>query len=180
MDCRSFRKNHVGFVDDTLSGLLSREMQIHLAACTVCAAYDARIRRALFLARNITPVDVSPAFASRLAARLEQERQRPAGIVPGLRGPGIGAFSAIAASLIAIGVVSINLLERATETSRVPTLPAVVALPTTQLDSTTAPALVASMSTGMPVWPALWIAEQAPLRFAALEVRHASFQATQP
>jgi hypothetical protein len=36
-----------------------------------------------------------------------------------------------------------------------------------------APAFMASMSTGMPMWPALMLAEEGPLRFAASEVtRH--------
>ena len=180
MDCRSFRKHHVAYVDDTLPGVLVDEMQRHLAACATCAAYDARIRRALFLAHNLPTVDVSANFSARLAARLEQERRRPARVVPGLRGPGLGAFSAIAASLIAIGVVSMNVLEQVGQDAETPVLPAVVAVAPAPLDSTTAPAFVASMSTGMPVWPALWIAEQAPLHFASLDARPASYQATQP
>ena len=46
---------------------------------------------------------------------------------------------------------------------------AVMAPTSTAVDSSTATAFVASMSTGMPVWQALWLAEQAPAHFITAE-----------
>jgi len=41
-----------------------------------------------------------------------------------------------------------------------------------------APAYVASMSTGIPMWPALMLAEEGPLRFAAAGMQNASRDAS--
>jgi hypothetical protein len=42
-----------------------------------------------------------------------------------------------------------------------------------------APAFVASMSMGMPMWPALLLAEEGSLRFASAELKPVSYQAPQ-
>ena len=47
-------------------------------------------------------------------------------------------------------------------------LPAVFAtIPDLTVGDESAPAYMASMSTGIPMWPALMLAEEGPLRFAA-------------
>lgn len=66
------------------------------------------------------------------------------------------------------------------EARELPRLPAVVALPPAALDSATAPAIVAAMSAGMAVWPALWLAEEAPFQYATYASRSAGSPSTQP
>lgn len=180
MDCREFRKKHVGFVDNTLPGVDVDAMRRHVDACPSCAAHDASVRRALLVVRNVTPIEPSREFSRRLAQRLDQERARTRQMPALARGPGVGTFIGMAASVVAIGVMSATAIDRFSGDREPARLPAVVALPPAQLDSTTAPAVVASMSTGMLAWPALWLAEQAPLHFVTVEIRQASYQATQP
>jgi hypothetical protein len=43
-----------------------------------------------------------------------------------------------------------------------------------------APEFVASMSTGIPMWPALMLAEEGPLRFAAGGMQNAAWEASRP
>ena len=74
MNCREFRRKHDAFIDDTLSGVDVERMASHRRLCASCAQLDTRVRRALLIARNLPTIDVSPAFAERLQARLSQER----------------------------------------------------------------------------------------------------------
>ena len=173
MYCREFRKKHLAFIDDTLPGVDIATMEEHLVACSACARLDSDIRRALLLVRNLPSVDVSPGFTARLTERIGHERRRPPFAV-------MGMFTILAAVLVVVGVASTAVMDRLRDATTIPQLPAVVAMPPMQLDSTTAPAMVASMSTGMLAWPALWLAERAPMHFARAGVRPVSYQREQP
>jgi hypothetical protein len=179
MYCREFRKKHLAFIDDTLPGVDIATMQEHLVACPVCARLDSDIRRALLLVRNLPSVDVSPNFTARLTDRIGRERRRPPFAVMGMHGPGMGMFTVLAAILVIVGIASTAVMDRLRDASTIPELPAVVAMPPVQFDSTTAPAMVATMSTGMLAWPALWLAERAPMHFARAGVRPVSYQREQ-
>src|SRR3954470_19558788 len=72
MDCREFCEQHVAYVDDTLAGIELVRMQRHIAECESCAKHDAKIRRALLLFRNLSPIEPSPGFSTRLEARLKE------------------------------------------------------------------------------------------------------------
>jgi anti-sigma factor RsiW len=107
MDCSAFRKKHLLYVDEVLSGEQADAMQAHMRSCRLCAAYDARIRRALFLVRNMPRLEPAADFQDRLFRRIEKEQRRwttqksarPAG-------PSVGAFVASATSLILIGAMA--------------------------------------------------------------------------
>jgi anti-sigma factor RsiW len=176
MDCRSFRSKHVAFVDDFLPGEEVVGMQRHLLECERCAAHDAKIRRALLLFRNLPPVEPSSDFYARLSARIESEQvasQRPAFAA---RGPGIGTFMGVAAGLITIGYLaaaSLNWTAPAGEVVLAPVVATEPALPASSLENQ---ALVASVSAGMPVWPMVYFAEQAPMRFARVQLTQASLR----
>jgi len=172
MYCREFRKKHLAFIDDTLPGVDIVVMREHLVACPSCARLDSDIRRALLLVRNAN-------FTARLTDRIGRERRRPPFAVAGMHGPGMGVFTALAAVLVVVGIASTAVMDRM-RGATIPQLPAVVAMPPVQLDSTTAPAMVASMSTGMLAWPALWLAERAPMHFAKAGVRPVSYHREQP
>jgi hypothetical protein len=55
----------------------------HIASCASCARFDTLARRALLVARNAPPIEVSSDFSARLAARIAEERRnRIAEIAP--------------------------------------------------------------------------------------------------
>jgi hypothetical protein len=172
MDCRTFRKQHVAFVDDTLPGIVQVQMERHLIGCLACAKLDADVRRGLLLFRNNLPtIEPSADFSRRLEARLEQERRRAIAPAPLFRGPGLGGFLAMSASVVAAGLLAMTFAHVPPD-RRVARLPAVVLRPLEVPEvpaGVTLPvapsAVVASVSTGMAVWPALLLLEEAPSRY---------------
>ena len=177
MDCRGFRSKHVAFVDDFLSGEEVVAMQRHLLECEQCAAHDAKVRRALLVFRNLPTVEPSSDFYTRLRARIESERTaafaRP---TIAARGPGIGTFMSIAAGLVTIGYVTAASLNWTGPGGEVVLSPVVATAPATPQLSVENQALVASMSAGMPVWPMVYLAELAPMRFAQVHFTQASLR----
>ena len=173
MDCRSFRSKHVAFVDDFLPGEEVVSMQRHLAECDRCAAHDAKVRRSLLLFRNMPIVEPSPDFYSRLTARIEAERNAPAPRFA-VRGPGMGAFLGIAASLVTVGYLAASGLNWTTPQGDIMLAPVVASEPAIP-PSVENEALAASVSAGMPVWPMVLFAEQAPLRFAQVQFTQTSW-----
>src|SRR5688500_3094334 len=93
MDCRTFRKNHDAFVDDTLPAVEIVAGQRHLLECADCAHYDTTVRRALMVFRNLPTIQPSADFSARLSARLAEPRADPAAEWR-QRGPGPGACRA--------------------------------------------------------------------------------------
>lgn len=75
MNCHSFRRAHVLYVDDLLSGTLMEQARAHIASCTTCAKHDRVVRRGMMLVRNLPPMEPSAQFSERLAARLAECRQ---------------------------------------------------------------------------------------------------------
>jgi hypothetical protein len=171
MRCSEFRERHLPFVDGTMSDADVVAMQLHLSECGECARRDTALRRGLLVFRNLTPVEPSPDFATRLHARL-RALGRPQPRAELFRAPGMGAFVA-AASVVAFGFVAASALHW-TEVRRDLMLDPVVA---------TSPALpppvvdypfVAASSTGIPMWPAAVLAEQATELFVHAEAHFAT------
>lgn len=175
MDCRSFRKQHVAFVDDVLPGTDVVAMQRHLLDCESCAAHDARVRRALLVFRNLPSVEASPDFYTRLSARIESERAAVMRPTFAARGPGIGTFVSIAAGLVTVGYLTASSLNWTAPRGDLTLAPVVATEPAPAPPSVANQALVASVSTGMPVWPMVYFAEQAPMRFAQVQFTEASW-----
>ena len=173
MDCRSFRSKHVAFVDDFLPGEEVVAMQRHLAECERCATHDAKVRRSLLVFRNLPPVEASPDFYARLAARIESERAAPRPTFAA-RGPGVGTFMSIAASLVMVGYITASSLNWTKPQSDVVLAPVVATEPALSPPSVENQALLASMSAGIPVWPMVYFAEQASMRFAQVQFTQAS------
>lgn len=172
MDCRTFRRKHFAFVDDTLPGVELVEMERHRLECAACARLDSDIRRSLLLIRNNLPtIQPSAEFSRRLARRLEVERQRNALPAPLFRGPGVTGFLSMSLGVVAIGILAVGLMERP-QTERIARLEGVVIRPAAAERASemampvAPPALVASVSTGMAVWPALLMMEEAESRYA--------------
>ena len=176
MDCRGFRNKHVAYVDDFLSGEEVVAMQQHLFECESCAAHDTKVRRSLLAFRNRPSVEPSPDFYLRLSARLESERLAPRPTFA-VRGPGVGTFMSVAVGLVAVGYLAAesfnwNARREVALAPVVATEPEVVAPMSFESQ-----AIVTSVSAGMPVWPMMLFAEQAPVRFAQqVQFRQASLR----
>ena len=168
MDCKAFARRHAGFIDDTLPGVERAAMREHLSTCARCARRDAEVRRALLVLKNLPPIEVSEGFQDRLRARLADGIVR-AGAEQPKSGPRTMKWAAAAALLVAVVGVQHVATHGNGETppSRLPAVVASVPAVTDGAIDESAPAYMASMSTGIPMWPALMLAEEGPLRFAA-------------
>ncbi len=160
MNCSEFRDQHCAYVDDTLAGVELVQMQRHVAECSVCAQLDAKIRRSLMWARSLPTIEPSPEFSTRLESRLRECREHPesTACTNFKLVAGIGAV----ASLMMMGYVAASL--EAVSKPKDLVLPPVVAMahpPRFETLAPVAPAIVASISTGMPIWPAALFAERA-------------------
>jgi len=178
MNCREFRRKHDAYVDDTLSGVDIEAMGRHLRLCAHCAALDTRIRRSLLIAHNLPSIQPSPAFTERLQMRLAHERalkarqHATAGLMMGMmtrhRSPfSTGTYVALAAGIaLAAGLtISVTLASDADRTIRL--APVVASAPEPEPSPFATPAMVASMSAGMPIWPAVYVAQRAPWHLAS-------------
>jgi hypothetical protein len=172
MDCRAFRKKHVAFVDDFLPAVEMDAMQRHLRMCSRCSRHDTVVRRSLLLVRNLPTIEPSPDFMARLNARLHEIGPVHRADVTTVRTtfPSLGMFAMLAAGVAAIGYVSVYTTRYFSPDAE--PLPAVVAAAPEPPEAPLASAaFVASVPTGMPVWPAVLMVGEAPLRFASLEFR---------
>jgi len=202
MDCREFRNKHVPFVDDLLPAFEMERMRRHLDTCPRCSRQDTAVRRGLLLVRNLPPIEPSPDFMRRLNARLEAlGPEARTDVVSRPYYSSLGAFTALAAGIAAVAYLSIEtsnyfaappqLAPAVASASVAPSVPSVPSVPSI-LSAATAPvpasapsmervsasmanaAFVASVPTGMPVWPAVLMVGQAPLRFANLDFHDAA------
>ncbi len=175
MDCREFNHKHVAFVDDLLPGIDLVRMQGHILECERCAHRDTLIRRALLVVRNVPEIRPSHEFSERLQARLRTVRTetRYADVATGH--PRLTTFTALATGVIAAGVLSVTVMQHGEARRDLSLAPVVASLPEIQSDPYSSPlapgAMMASASTGIGIWPAVFAAEQAPLHFAASELR---------
>jgi hypothetical protein len=183
MDCREFRRNHVTYVDDLLPGIDLVRMERHVLECAACSRHDTMVRRALLVVRNVPRIRPSADFSERLHARiraLDTSTAENEDLRSHARA-GLGMFAAVATGVMAAGLLTFTVVAHTGAQSRNMMLPPVVAsLPADMMDGDPspipAPAMVASASTGIALWPAVMAAEQAPLHFAAAELRLANYQ----
>jgi hypothetical protein len=164
MNCREFKSNHVGFVDDILSAADMSEMRRHLVACHTCATLDTRIRRSLLVVRNLPQIEPSADFFARLSEALKQSpaptpKQRPLVVV--------AAYTAVTAALAAAVYFAMALMpeERPTEMAAPTAATAVVApvAPAPMSDVT----IAATVPAGVPVWPAMFMVGEIPTHLAS-------------
>ncbi len=183
MDCRSFRKHHLAYLDDTLAGDLMAAAQRHILACDACAAHDTMVRRSLMVVKNMPTIEPSAAFQERLQARLAEcrdERQRRgtpsatagrhalplADLRPVWRRP--RAVAAIAAGAV-IGTLVWRGVSGSSAVPLVAMEPVIASQPERPEVRYVSPALLQAMATGNPVWPATVIIEEAPTGFVNVD-----------
>ena len=175
MDCREFNQKHVAFVDDLLPGIDLVRLQTHLLECERCAHHDTLIRRALLVVRNVPEIRLSAEFTERLQTRLRTVRSEPRFGDEPVGRPRVTTFAAVATGVIAAGVLSVSVIQHAAPARDIRLAPVVASLPEIQSEPYSSPlapgAMMASASTGIGIWPAVFAAEQAPLHFAASELR---------
>jgi hypothetical protein len=177
MNCREFRRKHDAYVDDTLSGVDLEAMGRHLQFCEQCAHLDTRIRRSLLIARNLPTIHPSAAFGERLQMRLAQERamrtMRSASgdasdaFMERHRGPlSAATYVALATGLaMAAGLMMTVMFGGGDQAIRL--APVVASLPEPERSPLATPTMVASMPAGMPLWSAVYVAQQAPWHLAS-------------
>jgi hypothetical protein len=177
MDCREFRERHVGYVDDTLSAMEMEAMHRHVHSCYRCGRQDTAVRRGLLLVHNLPEIKPSPDFMARLADRIaELETVGSDFEAPARYQLTTGTFAALAAGLTLFGYVALEASHRfgTPETLRLP--PVVATAPAKPRPSFTSSAYMAGISTGMPIWPAVLMVDEAPRRLADVELQQAALR----
>lgn len=177
MNCHTFRDNHLSFLDDVLAESELVAMQRHLAECASCARHDTAVRRGLIVFRNLKPIEPSADFSARLNARLREVRlDSPLGVPTQRASMMSRATIAAALGIAAVGYVAVAAIDLAPRTPRDIALPPVIAShPAPRPSPMTSPAIVASASMGMAVWPTALLAEEAPAHFVRSEFQLASW-----
>jgi hypothetical protein len=152
-------------------------MHRHRAECPDCATHDTTVRRALLLFRNMPTIQPSPDFSARL-----HERLRAAGYGQP-HGPGpsrVGSVVSTVAGIVTAGYLAVAVFGSIGPVTADLALAPVVAtatepaLPPISIYGSESSAIVASISAGLPVWPAALLAAQAPTHFAAASLTDAS------
>jgi hypothetical protein len=175
MDCREFRNKHVAFVDDLLSAVEMDAMLRHVTTCARCSRHDTAIRRSLLLVRNLPPIQPSHDFVQRLNARLARlgPPARDDIVAPRATLASVSAFAALAAGFAAVAYLSVATMRYFDSAAAPIPAPAVAVAP----DPVPPPAaianaaFVASVPTGIPLWPAVLMAGEAPGHFANVDLR---------
>ena len=166
MDCRKFRDQHALFVDERCTALDVFEMRSHMRYCPACARHDIVVRRGLLLMRNLPSIEPSAGFRVRLDARLRESRASARGGVDVAR---MARYAAIAAMLSGITLAAQRSL-RPHEPSPFRMAPVVASAMALEPSPFGTQGLVATVPTGMSIWPAIVMASQAPSRLMAAEL----------
>ncbi|MDB4912673.1 MAG: hypothetical protein JWM95_317 [Gemmatimonadetes bacterium] len=175
MNCREFRRKHDAYIDDTLSGVDLDGMANHRRLCDACSQLDTRVRRALLLARNMPTIQPSSDFAGRLQARLTEERaslqlaKQLHSVEDGLRARplSVSTYAIIAAGVLAAAGLAGAATRIRAHDNVILLTPVIASMPEPERAGLTVPTLVAAMPAGMPIWPAVFVAQQAPWHFAS-------------
>ena len=167
MDCREFRDKHTLYVDQLCSALEEKEMREHMRACPACSRQDTVVRRSLMLVRSLPSIEPSPDFRARLEARLRSV-EPPLAPRRSIAGS-YAAFAALAAGVAFVAYLATDMV-RQSAPREIQLSPVVASIPELEPSSVATSALVATVPTGMSVWPAIMVASQAPIHFVAAEM----------
>ena len=177
MDCRAFRENHVGFVDDVLPAVDMEAMHRHLQSCARCARHDLAVRRGLLIVRNLPPIEPSADFMSKLSERIAELQAIGAmSEPPATYRLTTGTFAALAAGLTLFAYAALEAMNRFGPPQTLTLPPVIATAPAAPTPTLSAPAYMAAISTGMPLWPAVLMADEAPRRMADVELQQAALR----
>jgi hypothetical protein len=140
--------------------------------CRECDRHDTIVRRGILLMRNLPSIRPSAEFGARLSARLRAEAVAGAAVarLPWLpRPPRLAQFASLAAAalVLALGLARVF---GGQQSGVYRMAPVVASKPLRSASPFATPALVATVPTGMSIWPAIMMASQAPERFAVTEL----------
>ena len=166
MNCRQFKSNHVGFIDDLLPAADMAEMRRHLLGCQKCATLDTRIRRSLLVVRNLPQIEPSADFFARLTEALKQApppapARRPFAAA--------AAFTAVTAALAAAVYFAMAVTSTEQGPRSAPAAEMTAAVPLTPVPMNEV-ASAATVPAGVPVWPAMFMVGELPTAFANAEL----------
>jgi anti-sigma factor RsiW len=170
MDCRQFREDHLAYLDASLPAAELAAMEEHASVCEPCASHDRAVRRGLQLCRTMPRIEPSKGFTSRLNARLSAVR-RAREASRRFRGPSPVVFAAAAAGVVVAGALAAAALERAFPPRDIVLPPVIASRPESRPSPLASPSVIATASSGVPMWPAVLLADQAPVHFARAELR---------
>jgi hypothetical protein len=143
-------------------------MREHMHVCPNCARHDTVVRRSLMLVRSLPTIELSPDFQARLEARLRatviEGAPSPRRIRPSYR-----TFAALAAGVAVVTYLAADMVRHA-RPAEVRFAPVLAMAPEQELSPVATSAFVATVPTGMSVWPAIMVASQAPMHFVAAEM----------
>ena len=166
MDCRKFRDKHALFIDEMCSELDAFEMRSHMRFCPGCDRHDTIVRRGIFLVRNLPSIRPSAEFSARLSARILAEEVVDATRVG--QSWRLAKYMSAAAAMAALAFGGSRVLSgRQPDIYRM--TPVVASKPLSVPSPFGTTALVATVPTGMSIWPAIMMASQAPAHFVATE-----------
>ncbi|HKG94699.1 MAG TPA: hypothetical protein VKA84_22490 [Gemmatimonadaceae bacterium] len=167
MNCRRFRNDHAAFLDGLLEEQALVAMECHVVECDACARHDTAVRRSLLVMRNLPPIQPSADFSARLYARLGEARRSGSYVAAQRRQqarvPGFAVFAAVFAGVAAVGLFAFVEMDEGSEQQALTLAPVVATEPAPIPAPMTSPAIVASVSTGMPLWPAALMVQQVPM-----------------
>lgn len=141
-------------------------MRMHMRDCPACARHDTVIRRSLMLVKSLPTIELSPGFRARLEARLFASSHEMT--APRRMRFSLGAFAAVAAGVTFVAYLATDLLRNAAP-AEIRLAPVVASVPDWDLSPLATSGLVATVPTGMSVWPAIMLASQAPIHYVATE-----------
>lgn len=146
-------------------------MREHMRRCPKCSRHDMVVRRSLMLMKSLPTIEPSPDFRARLEARLRAATIDAliASTVPRPLRPSYRAFAALAAGVVFVAYIATEIWRSGTP-SAIRLAPVVAYAPEPDPSPVSTAALVATVPTGMSVWPAIMVASQAPIHFVAAEM----------
>ena len=136
------------------------------------------IRRSLLVVRNLPPIEPSPDFMARLNERLaHMGPESRVDMYPSRPSfASAGAFAALAAGVVAAAYMAMETSHYFEPTNEAHTVAVAATVPALEPTPTLTNAFVASVPTGIPVWPAMLMASQSPMHFASLDFHEPDFE----
>jgi hypothetical protein len=135
--------------------------------CPECDRHDTVVRRGMLLVRNLPSIRPSANFNAKLAERIRLEARN--GAIATSTSPRLTQWVSLAA---AVGVLALGLAkvvgDKEPDIYRM--APVVASKPLRTASPYGSSGLVATVPTGMSIWPAIMMASQAPAHLASTEL----------
>jgi hypothetical protein len=129
------------------------------------------------MVRNLPTIEPSADFMARLSDRIAELQSTEGALAEApVDGLTTGAFAALAAGLTLFAYVTLEAMNRFGTPQALRLPPVVATAPARPAPTLSGTAYMAAISTGMPVWPAVLMADEAPRRLADVELQQAALR----